>query len=161
MLAAKHRLGLVFFPAFDWAISPSHPEREERLLYTQDQIFEEGIMDIENIKSYNPELAKKKDVERVHFCVPDVETRVTQSHLISAGGAIKAAQVVMERKVEKAFALVRPPGHHAQRVVYGDRGFCIINIEAIMLENIRANYGPIRVAIVDTDCHHEIGRAHV
>jgi len=161
MLAAKHRLGLVFFPAFDWAISPSHPEREERLLYTQDQIFEEGIMDIENIKSYNPELAKKKDVERVHFCVPDVETRVTQSHLISAGGAIKAAQVVMERKVEKAFALVRPPGHHAQRVVYGDRGFCIINIEAIMLENIRANYGPIRVAIVYTDCHHWDGTQDV
>ncbi|NLZ53076.1 MAG: histone deacetylase [Thermoanaerobacteraceae bacterium] len=157
MLAAKHRLGLVFFPAFDWAISPSHPEREERLLYTQDQIFEEGIMDIENIKSYNPQLASKKDVQRVHFCVPDVDERVTKSHLISAGGAIKAAQVVMEKEVDKAFALIRPPGHHAQRVVYGDRGFCIINVEAIMLENLRAKYGHLRAAIVDTDCHHGDG----
>lgn len=157
MLKAEHRLGLVFFPAFDWAISPSHPEREERLLYTQDQIFEEGIMDIENIKTYNPELASLKDVQRVHFCVPDVEERVTKSHLISAGGAIKAAHVVMEKEVDKAFALVRPPGHHAQRVVYGDRGFCIINVEAIMLENLRAKYGPLRIAIVDTDCHHGDG----
>lgn len=157
MLAAKRRLGLVFFPAFDWAISPSHPEREERLLYTQDQIFEEGILDIENIKSYNPLVASKKDVERVHFCVPDVEERVTQSHLISAGGAIKAAQAVMGKEVDKAFALVRPPGHHAQRVVYGDRGFCIINVEAIMLENLRATYGPLQAAIVDTDCHHGDG----
>ena len=48
MIKAK-MLGLVFFPA-DWAISPTHPEREERLLYTQDQIFEEGIQDIEGIK---------------------------------------------------------------------------------------------------------------
>ena len=161
MLAAKNRLGLVLFPAFDWAISPSHPEREERLLYTQDQIFEEGIMDIENIKFYNPEVALKKDVQRVHFCVPDVDQRVTKSHLISAGGAIKAAHTVMDREVDKAFALIRPPGHHAQRVVYGDRGFCIINVEAVMLENLRAKYGPFRAAIVDTDCHHGDGTQDV
>ena len=49
MIKAKNKLGLVFFPAFDWAISPTHPEREERLLYTQDQIFEEGIEDIEGV----------------------------------------------------------------------------------------------------------------
>ena len=39
-------LGLVFFPAFDWKISPTHPEREERLLYTRDQLLEEGIFDL-------------------------------------------------------------------------------------------------------------------
>ena len=39
------KMGLIFFPAFDWAITPTHPEREERLLYTRDQIFEEGLMD--------------------------------------------------------------------------------------------------------------------
>ncbi len=38
-MKTKKKLGLVFFPAFDWAISPTHPEREERLLYTQDQIL--------------------------------------------------------------------------------------------------------------------------
>ena len=47
MLHAKNKVGLVFFPAYDWAISPTHPEREERLLYTQDQILEEGLFDIE------------------------------------------------------------------------------------------------------------------
>lgn len=44
--------GLVFFPAFDWAISPTHPEREERLLYTRDQLFEEGVMDLPQIREY-------------------------------------------------------------------------------------------------------------
>jgi acetoin utilization deacetylase AcuC-like enzyme len=157
LIKAKNKLGLVFFPAFDWAISPTHPEREERLLYTQDQIFEEGIQDIEGITFYNPIVAEEKDVQRVHFCVPNVKSRVTQSHLISAGGAIVSLKKVLEKEVDKSFALVRPPGHHAQRVVYGDRGFCIINIEAVMLERIRQEFGNLRVAIVDTDCHHGDG----
>lgn len=157
MLKAKNKLGLVFFPAFDWAISETHPEREERLLYTQDQIFEEGIEDIDGIHFYNPIVAKEKDVLRVHFPYPDVKTRVSKSHLISLGGAIKAGDVVMKGEVDKSFALVRPPGHHAFRVTYGDRGFCIVNVEAIMLENLRQRYGDMKVAIIDTDCHHGDG----
>ncbi|HHY60729.1 MAG TPA: histone deacetylase [Clostridia bacterium] len=156
-MKAKNKVGLIFFPAFDWAISPTHPEREERLLYTQDQIFEEGIEDIEDIYFFNPLVAEEKDVARVHFCVPNVKARVTPSHLIAAGGAILALQKVMEKEVDKAFALVRPPGHHSMRVVHGSRGFCTINMEAIMLEKIRQEYGPLRVAIVDTDCHHGDG----
>lgn len=157
MMKANNKLGLVFFPAFDWAISSTHPEREERLLYTQDQIFEEGIQDIEGIQFYNPVIAGDKDIERVHFCVPDVKSRLTNSHFISVGGAIKAFQAVMNKEVDKSFALIRPPGHHAQRVVYGDRGFCVVNVEAVMLERIRQEFGPLRVAIVDTDCHHGDG----
>jgi len=157
MQEAKNRLGLVFFPAFDWAISPTHPEREERLLYTQDQLREEGIFDIPGISEYKPEIASLKDVERTHFCIPSAEAVTTKSHLISAGGAIKAAQLLMEREEEKAFALVRPPGHHAMKVVHGNRGFCNVNIEAVMLEWIRERYGRKRVVIVDTDCHHGDG----
>ncbi len=157
MLRANNKLGLVFFPAFDWAIDPTHPEREERLLYTQDQLFEEGITDIDGISFFNPDMAEDRDIQRVHFCVPDVNSRVTKSHMISAGGAIRAAKAVFEKEVDKAFALVRPPGHHAQRVVFGDRGFCIINMEAVMLEKIRHEYGHFRSVIVDTDCHHGDG----
>jgi hypothetical protein len=42
-------------------------------------------------------------------------------------------------------------------VVHGNRGFCNINIEAIMIEYLREIYGIQRVAIVDTDCHHGDG----
>lgn len=156
-MKAKNKLGLIFFPAFDWAISPTHPEREERLLYTKDQLFEEGIEDIEGIEMFNPIVAEDKDIQRVHFCVPDVKSRLTDSHYISVGGAIKAGQVVMNKQVDKSFALVRPPGHHAHRMVYGDRGFCVVNIEAIMLERIRQEFGPLKVAIIDSDCHHGDG----
>jgi acetoin utilization deacetylase AcuC-like enzyme len=157
MLHAPCKTGLVFFPAFDWAIDPTHPEREERLLYTQDQVFEEGILDVGNILEFKPELATIEDIRRVHFCVPDEWSVMTESHLISAGGAKTIGTKVMEKTVERGFALVRPPGHHAMRIVHGARGFCNINIEAIMIEFLRDAYKVDRVAIVDTDCHHGDG----
>jgi acetoin utilization deacetylase AcuC-like enzyme len=157
MLQAKNKTGLVFFPAFDWAISPTHPEREERLLYTQDQVFEEGLLDIDGIVEFKPDLVTIKDVQRVHFCLPDPWAVMTESHFISAGGAKTIGMAVMEGKVDRGFALVRPPGHHANRVVHGARGFCNVNIEAIMIEYLRRAYGVDRVAIVDTDCHHGDG----
>ena len=43
------------------------------------------------------------------------------------------------------------------RVVHGARGFCNINIEAVMIEYLRQAYGVDRIAIVDTDCHHGDG----
>ncbi|MFZ0242116.1 MAG: histone deacetylase [Desulfobacterales bacterium] len=156
-LKAKHKTGLVFFPAFDWAISPTHPEREERLLYTQDQVLEEGLFDIDGILEFKPDVATVKDIQRVHFCVPDVWQVTTESHFISAGGAKTVGAAVLDKTVDRGFALVRPPGHHAMRVVHGARGFCNINIEAVMIEYLRRAYRVDRVAIVDTDCHHGDG----
>lgn len=153
--------GLVFFPAFDWAISPTHPEREERLLYTRDQIFEEGVMDLPQIKEYKTRLAQKKDIARVHFCVPDIEAQVTEAHLISAGSALVIADAVMNKEVDNGFALVRPPGHHAMTVAHGNRGFCNINNEAIMVEYLRKKYGLRKIAIVDTDVHHGDGTQEI
>ena len=157
MLQAKHRTGLVFFPAFDWAISPTHPEREERLLYTQDQMFEEGVFDIDGVVELKPDPVTIKDIQRTHFCVPDVAQVTTESHFISAGGAKAIGMAVLDGQIDRGFALVRPPGHHAMRLVHGARGFCNINIEAVMIEYLRQAYAVDRVAIVDTDCHHGDG----
>ncbi len=157
MLSAKRKTGLVFFPAFDWSVSPTHPEREERLLYTQDQVMEEGLLDVDGVVEYRVRPATHADIRRVHFCVPDEAAVTTESHLIAAGGCLVAADAVMKKEVDSAFALVRPPGHHSMRVVHGNRGFCNINIEAVMVEYIRDIYNVRRVAIVDTDCHHGDG----
>ncbi len=161
MLKANSSLGVIFFPAYDWAISPTHPEREERLLYTQDQIREEGLFDVQGITEHRPLRATDEDILRTHFCFPNLEQISTESHRISAGGTIRAAQLVMEGTTQRAFALVRPPGHHANKVMHGGRGFCHINIEAVMVEWIREHYGPKRIAIVDTDCHHGDGTQDV
>ena len=157
MPKASRRTGLVLFPAFDWCISPSHPEREERLLYTKDQLIEEGLEDVTNIEFFNPEMALEQDIDRVHLCVPSAAELMTHSHFISAGGALRAARAVMDGEVERAFAIVRPPGHHAMQTVFGDRGFCVVNIEAIMVEYIRRHFGIRKIAIIDTDCHHGDG----
>ena len=160
-MQAKNSLGVILFPAYDWAISPTHPEREERLLYTQDQLVEEGLFDIEGVDEYKPDVAGTLDVDRVHFSFPEPEAICTRSHLISAGGAIRAARLILDGEKDRAFALVRPPGHHAMKTVHGSRGFCNINIEAVMIEWIRENYGRKRIAIVDTDCHHGDGTQDV
>ena len=153
----KPNLGLVFFPAFDWMISPTHPERPERLLYTRDQILEEGLFDLLEIREYRPTLAEINDLQRVHIGVPSISKLITPAHLVSAGGCLAAADAVMQNEVKRAFALVRPPGHHAMRIVHGIRGFCVINIEAIMVAYLRAKYGIKKIAVVDTDVHHGDG----
>lgn len=157
----KNTLGLVFFPAFDWMISPTHPERQERLLYTRDQLEEEGLFDCEEIKEYRPRLAEVNDLQRAHVGVPSIARLVTPAHFASAGGCLTAADAVMSGEVRRAFALVRPPGHHAMRVVHGIRGFCTINIEAIMVEYLRSRYNVQRIAVVDTDVHHGDGSQDV
>lgn len=69
--------------------------------------------------------------------------------LFSAGGAIMAAETAMGG--EPAFALIRPPGHHASRD--SSWGFCWFNNVAIAVEKIRNEGAAKKVLIVDTDLH--------
>lgn len=153
----NNKTGLCFFPAFDWAISPTHPEREERLLYTYDQLEEEGIFDLPSIKEYNPVEVAEEHIARTQFLIPDYESVITQSHRIAVGGSIALADALMQGEIKNGFALVRPPGHHAMKLVYGNRGFCNVNNEAILVDYLRSKYGIKRIAIIDTDCHHGDG----
>lgn len=153
--------GVLFFPAFDWAISPTHPEREERLLYTRDQLFEEGIMDLPEIMELQPRLAQPIDIAAVHFMVPDLPSQLLEAHLVAAGSTLVMADAFMRKEIKNGFAIIRPPGHHAMTVSHGNRGFCNINNEAIMIEYLRHYYGIKRVAIIDTDVHHGDGTQEI
>ena len=137
--AGAGKTGLIFFPAFDWAISPTHPERGEVALYPGPDL-RGGLMDLHQIEEYKPRLAENKDIARTHFCVPDVESQVTEAHLIAAGSTLTLADA-LEKGDQNGFALVRPPGHHSMRVVHGNRGFCNINNMAILVEYLRTKYG--------------------
>ena len=70
----------------------------------------------------------------------------------SAQVALSAAQDVLAGN--HAFALCRPPGHHAAYDMYG--GYCFLNNAAIAAQNMRDN-GMARIAIVDVDFHHGNG----
>ena len=77
--------------------------------------------------------------------------------LLAAGAAIDAVERVIGGSHNTAFALVRPPGHHAER----DRsmGFCLYNNVAVAARHART-FGAGRVAIVDIDVHHGNGTQH-
>lgn len=90
--------------------------------------------------------------------------------LFAVGGVLAAVEAILlpeedERRVENAYCLVRPPGHHAER----DRGmgFCIFNNIVLGAQHARALWrnsqhfkeggGNMRIAIVDYDVHHGNG----
>jgi acetoin utilization deacetylase AcuC-like enzyme len=75
--------------------------------------------------------------------------------LLSAGGCLAAAEAVWRGDVAHAYALVRPPGHHAERD--RGRGFCLLANVAITVEHLRATFGAKRIATVDWDVHHGNG----
>ncbi len=74
---------------------------------------------------------------------------------VAAGTAIAAVEAVMQGGTRSAFALVRPPGHHAEPV--RARGFCLFNNIAIAAAHARATPGCERVLILDWDAHHGNG----
>jgi acetoin utilization deacetylase AcuC-like enzyme len=73
----------------------------------------------------------------------------------SAGGALVAVEAVVTGAVDNAYALVRPPGHHAERS--RARGFCFLANTALAALHARHALGLERVAIVDWDVHHGNG----
>jgi len=75
--------------------------------------------------------------------------------LLSAGGVIQAVDAVLDGKVDNAYALVRPPGHHA--LADAALGFCLFGNAAIAAHHARAARDLERVAIVDWDVHHGNG----
>ena len=75
--------------------------------------------------------------------------------LLAAGAAMAAVDAVVQQQHPAAFALVRPPGHHATR----DRGmgFCLFNNIAIAARHAQREHGIERILIVDIDVHHGNG----
>ena len=74
---------------------------------------------------------------------------------LSAGGAIEAVDAVMDGRVDVAYALLRPAGHHATRGQA--EGFCIFSNAAIAARHLLETRGLERIAFVDWDVHHGNG----
>ncbi|MFC1918196.1 histone deacetylase [Chloroflexota bacterium] len=75
--------------------------------------------------------------------------------LYAAGGVIRAAEAVMKGEVDSAFALVRPPGHHA--TASNAMGFCLFNNIAVATRYALKELGVERILIIDFDVHHGNG----
>jgi acetoin utilization deacetylase AcuC-like enzyme len=147
---------------------PDHPERPGRLDVLESMLDSFGAERIQAIR------AKEEEIARVHpmgmiqsiqeACTqgPGVidyaPTFVTQTSyedaMLAAGGVLTCTRAVMNEDAQNAFAIVRPPGHHAEP----DRamGFCLFSNIAIAAQDLLAN-GLKRVMVIDYDAHHGNG----
>ncbi len=91
---------------------------------------------------------------------PDTSTSAGsyEAALLAAGGLCRAISMVIEGELDNAFALVRPPGHHAEKS--RAMGFCLFNNVAIGARYAQEYHKLKRVLIVDWDLHHGNGTQH-
>lgn len=147
-----------------------HPERPDRLCAVRD-LLEAASQD--GVRWQTPTPATVAQVERVHTADHieriesfrgrsgrlDADTPLSKDSVaaafLAAGAATDAVDVVHRNPRDHAFALVRPPGHHAER----DRamGFCLFNNIAIAAAYAVEELGYKRVLVVDWDVHHGNG----
>ncbi len=145
-----------------------HPERPGRLDVLEPQL---GLFAAEKIEA---KPATLEQLARVHqpgliaaieeVCkegeavIDHAPTYVTQTSyadaLLAAGGVIECTRAVMNGDADNAFAIVRPPGHHAEP--HRSMGFCIFNNIAVAAQEALAN-GMERVMVIDYDAHHGNG----
>jgi acetoin utilization deacetylase AcuC-like enzyme len=152
-----------------------HPESHKRLEVLYQMLEERDVSG--NFIDIPRTWASEEDLTLIHSeeyikaiastqgkeaCFLDADTSTSagsyEAACLAAGGLCKAVSMVMEGEVDNAFALVRPPGHHAEwnRAM----GFCLFNNVAIAANFARKNFGTQRVLIVDWDLHHGNGTQH-
>jgi len=78
-----------------------------------------------------------------------------EAAVLAAGAVVTGVEAVLRGEATNAFALVRPPGHHA--FANHGEGFCLFNNVAIAAATARAEFAIDRVLIVDFDIHHGNG----
>jgi acetoin utilization deacetylase AcuC-like enzyme len=151
-----------------------HPESPQRIEAIYRMIEKEISFPYTEIK---PRPAQEEEIQMVHSSSyvqliketsgkervvldPDTATssRSFEVALLAAGGLLEAIDLVMEGKIKNGFALVRPPGHHAE--ASRAMGFCLFNNVAIGAEYLIKKYSLKKILILDWDLHHGNGTQH-
>ncbi|MBM4255510.1 MAG: histone deacetylase [Deltaproteobacteria bacterium] len=152
----------------------NHPERPARITTLLDPISQAQRLGLQRMA---PRLATPEEVALIHDTAHvghvaataeherfsfDADTPVSsQSYataLLATGGLLTLLDAVMDHEIDNGFALVRPPGHHADR--NRAMGFCLFNSAAIGAQYLRERFGLKRVLVMDWDVHHGNGTQH-
>jgi acetoin utilization deacetylase AcuC-like enzyme len=165
-------VGLIYDPVYLEHDTGTHPENAQRLIAIMSFLEESQLKD--KLVLLPPHPATMDELSAVHAQEYishvqnqaergggwlDADTVVSpgsyKAAIHAAGGVLTAVAAVMNRRVNSAFALVRPPGHHA--TCWQAMGFCLFNNVAIAAKYALANFDIDRVLIVDFDVHHGNG----
>ena len=169
---ADMKAGLVYDPIYLEHDTGEHEENSRRLIATISYLEETGTK--EKLTMLPPRPASTEELGMIHtaeyisyvkskaekgggWLDPDTKIcpRSYEVASYAAGGLLVAVEGVMRGEVDSAFALVRPPGHHA--VPDGAMGFCVFNNVAIAARFALGKFGLSRVLIADFDVHHGNG----
>ena len=165
-------VGLVYDPIYLGHDTGDHIENGRRLGSILEVLGTSGIQ--QQLVGIAPESASLEDLLLVHSAqhVARVDRSSSEgggwldgdtvtspesyeAAIYAAGGTAKATEKVIKGEVQSAFALVRPPGHHATRT--DAMGFCLFNNVAIAARAAVQKHGLERVVVVDFDVHHGNG----
>lgn len=152
-----------------------HPENNQRLLRTMRHLTRMDVF--EEVPLFEPYPATREDLLRVHSLEHvenirklsetgdaniSMDTYLTfnsyDAAKLSAGGVLTCVDKFFEG-YRYSFAMVRPPGHHAERE--RAMGFCLFNNVAVAAKYASARYGVEKVAIIDFDVHHGNGTQEI
>ncbi|XP_029910870.1 histone deacetylase 6 [Myripristis murdjan] len=134
---------------------PARPATEEELAMCH------SVEHIAQMKA--TEVMKPRDLHRLseEFNSVFLSAQSFQSAALAAGSCCSAARRVLSGQVNNAVAMVRPPGHHAERD--SACGFCLFNTAALAARYAQSisHNAPLRVLILDWDVHHGNGTQHM
>ena len=150
---------------------PECPERLEAIYQMLDQDMKNTLINIPvreaektellyvHTSRYVDQIAATDGVESTYLD-PDTQASAGsyRAALLAAGGICEAVRMVNAGELDNSFALVRPPGHHAEKS--RAMGFCLFNNVAIAAMYARENLGLDRILIADWDVHHGNGTQH-
>jgi len=174
------KTGVVYSPRYlDHNPGYDHPDTPSRLRVIMEELNRNGVFESEKCLLVKPKPATVETVERVHehdyvklvqrVCasgggVLDLGDTVVNREsfdvaLLAVGGVLEAVDLVATGKCSNAFALVRPPGHHAG--AYYASGFCLFNNIAIAATRLLDDMGLNRILILDVDVHHGNGTQEI
>ena len=172
----KRRTGILKDPRYaGHCMGPDEPECPERLDVLNALLLEPDLSGC--FKDISPRMAEKDELQRVHsadyikrleatsgrgpvYLDEDTRTSPLSNEVaqLAAGGLCRAIEEVHAGLVDNAFALIRPPGHHAEQAAA--RGFCLYNNVAIAAHFAQSKLGLARILVVDWDLHHGNGTQH-
>ena len=166
----------LYSPIFLEHEEDGHPESPARLRQILRVLKEDGVLPrltaLEPVPATDAQIAAvhtPQHVARVKQLVArggghfDADTYANSRSLdaatLAAGAVVRAVDAVMAGEIDNAFALVRPPGHHATRA--RAMGFCLFNNIAIAAQHALDAHHLERVLIVDYDVHHGNGTQEI